>query len=81
MFLYALAVLPFINDLESTLSDGHQNWYADNSSAGAKSKELYIWTKVLVEKGHGYVYILDPSKSIIIKTYKFFSSYCFQEQV
>ena len=64
MPMYALGVIPLIR--EASASKVIQSWYADDSTAGGTIQQLYSWWKILEERGKGYGYYFNASKSILL---------------
>ena len=67
--MYAIAIRPIINHLES--ESLKQIWYADDAAAAAgKLSDLKVWWDRLVELGPDYGYFPNALKSwLIIKEY------------
>ena len=64
MAMYAIAITPLINNLESELLK--QIWYADDTAAGGKLSHLKAWWDRLTEVGPDYGYYPNASKSWLI---------------
>jgi len=60
---YALSTRPLIDRLRDII---RQVWFADDSAAGGKLKDVYKWWKELLEVGPKYGYYPNPSKSILV---------------
>ena len=68
MAKYALGVTPLINTLGDAVDKDFckQVWYADDSSALGKLKELLVWWNILYKEGPKYGYYPKPSKTVLI---------------
>ena len=68
MAMYAVGIRPLINILQERTESTtcHQVWYADDSSAAGKLREIRKWWDVLNEFGPKYGYFPKPSKTILI---------------
>ena len=68
MAMYAVGTRPLINTLQerTDASKCQQVWYADDSSAAGKLREIRKWWDVLNEYGPKYGYFPKPSKTILI---------------
>ena len=64
MAMYAIAITPLINTLES--ESMKQIWYADDAAAGGKLSHLKAWWDRLTELGPDYGYYPNASKSWLI---------------
>jgi hypothetical protein len=65
MFIYAIATLPLIRELEDN-SSYTQIWYADDSSAAGHLQNIYLWFKKLLRIGPYYGYIPEPRKCCLV---------------
>ena len=63
MAMFALAVLPLIDSLESEVK---QCWYADDASAGGRLQGLKSWWDKLTLLGPQYGYFPNPEKTWLI---------------
>ena len=63
--MYALALLPLIEKVNSNLSV-IQTWYADDAAAAGKISSLRDWWNALVELGPKFGYHVNPSKTHLI---------------
>jgi hypothetical protein len=66
MAMYALALMPLIRHLHDNLPDVAQVWFADYSTASAKSKLLRRWWDLLLETGPKYGYHPNGKKAFLI---------------
>lgn len=68
MGMYAIGTRPLINTLHERTdqSECQQVWYADDSSAVGKLRELRKWWDILNEAGPKFGYFPKPSKTILI---------------
>ena len=64
MAMYAIAITPLINTLES--ESMKQIWYADDAAAGGKLSHFKAWWDRLTELGPDYGYYPNASKSWLI---------------
>ena len=64
MPMYALGIIPLIR--EASASGAIQSWYADDSTAGGTTQELYRWWKILEGRGGCYGYHINASKSVLL---------------
>ena len=64
MPMYALGILPLIR--EASAPKVVQSWYADDSTAGGTTQELYRWWKILEGRGGCYGYHINASKSVLL---------------
>ena len=70
MAIYALATLPLIQ--KTKLPGVTQDWFADDSSAGADIDRLYSWWCTLTDEGPKYGYFVNPPKTcLVVKPDKF----------
>jgi hypothetical protein len=65
MFLYSIAIMPLIRKC-TRVGEWHQCWYADDSSAVARLRQLVEWLTLLMEEGPKFGYFPEPAKSILI---------------
>ena len=65
MPMYTLGIIPLIR--EASASKAIQSWYADDSTAGGTTQELYHWWKILEGRGKCSGYHINASKSILVK--------------
>ena len=66
MAMYALAVRPLIDCLQSNCSTVKQVWYADDSTGAASCTELRVWWDTLLMHGPCYGYHPNASKTHLI---------------
>jgi hypothetical protein len=68
MGMYAIGTKPLLNKLLTVVNntDCKQVWYADDSSAAGKIREIKKWWDELNETGPKYGYYPKPSKTILI---------------
>ena len=66
MAMYALAVRPLIDCLQSNCSTVKQVWYADDSTGAASCTELRAWWDTLLTHGPCYGYHPNASKTHLI---------------
>lgn len=68
MAFYALGVKPLVDRLSSCIDKEccQQSWYADDSSAIGKMKEILRWWQILCLFGPKYGYFPKASKTILI---------------
>ena len=64
MAMYAIAITPLINRLETELVK--QTWYADNAAAGGKLVDLKAWWDRLTDLGPDYGYFPNTKKTWLI---------------
>ena len=65
MFMYAVATLPLIDELED-YSSCIQLWYADDSSAFGNITSVLTWFEKLLRTGPRYGYFPEPNKCYLI---------------
>ena len=63
MSMYALGVLPLINQLDHL---AQQVWFADDASAGGRLRQIREWWDRLMSLGPSYGYLANPSKTWLI---------------
>jgi len=61
MAMYAVGILPLINQLQS--SDANQVWFADDATAGGCLEQLHEWWVKLNNLGPPFGYFPNPSKT------------------
>ena len=68
MGFYALGVKPLIDELDNCIQKEQciQSWYADDSSAAGRLKQIKLWWTRLCQLGPKYGYFPKASKSILI---------------
>ena len=68
MALYALGIKPLINHLDNIVNSDEcaQCWFADDSSAAGKLKEIRKWWDELHSSGPKYGYYPLPRKTVLI---------------
>ena len=68
MGMYAIGIRPLINTLneETDPKQCQQVWYADDSSAAGKLREMRKWWDILNVVGPKYGYFPKPSKTVLI---------------
>ena len=64
MAMYAIAITPLINRLETELVK--QTWYADDAAAGGKLVDLKAWWDQLIDLGPDYGYFPNAKKTWLI---------------
>ena len=72
MAMYALAVRPLIDRLQSLLPTVKQIWYADDATSAATCLELRAWWDTLVAQGQGFGYHPNACKTHLIVKEQFF---------
>ena len=60
MSMYALGVLPLINQLDYL---AQQVWYADDASAEGRLTQVREWWDAIISLGPSYGYIVNLSKT------------------
>ena len=70
MAMYAVGTRPLITALHELTDQSkcQQVWYADDSSAAGKLREIRKWWDILNDVGPKYGYYPKPSKTILILT-------------
>ena len=63
MSMYALGVLPLINQLDHL---AQQVWFADDALAGGRLGQIHEWWDRLMSLGPSYGYLANPSKTWLI---------------
>lgn len=66
MAMYALAVRPLIDRLQSSTRTVKQAWYADDATGIGSCSELRIWWNNLLEHGKGFGYHPNASKTYLV---------------
>ena len=67
MSMYALAMVPLIRKLHSTVPDASQVWFADDATAvGPVSNKLLDWWHHLVSAGPAFGYFPNSLKTYLI---------------
>ena len=68
MAMYAIGIRPLIDTLNAATDPSRcrQVWYADDSTAAGKLRELRKWWDTLYNTGPKYGYFPKPSKTILI---------------
>ena len=72
MAMYAVGILPLINQLQS--SDANQVWFADDATAGGCLEQLHEWWVKLNNLGPPFGYFPNPSKTWLIVKEKHLST-------
>ena len=72
MSMYALAVRPLIDCLQSLRPTVNQVWYADNATNAATCLELRAWWDTLLAQGQGFGYHPNACKTHQIVKEQFF---------
>ena len=70
MLMYSVSILPLIHFLID-LKRWSQNWYADDSSCIADFASLKDWFSLLCQRGPGFGYFVEPTKSSLVVNSKF----------
>ena len=65
MFIYTIATVPLIRELEDN-SSYIQVWYADDSSVASSFNSIHLWFERLLHIGPYYDYFPEPSKCCLI---------------
>ena len=73
MSMYALAVVPLIRKLHSTVPDASQVWFADDATAVGPVSKLLEWWHHLVSVGPAFGYFPNSSKTFLIVKPEFLS--------
>ncbi len=71
MAMYALAVRPLIDRLQSHCPNVKQVWYADDATSAASCSELRVWWDTLLAQGSDFGYHPNASKTHLIVKEKF----------
>ena len=68
MAMYAIGIRPLIDKLreQTDQSSCQQVWYADDSSAAGKLREMRKWWDILYNTGPKFGYFPKPSKTVLI---------------
>ena len=66
MPMYALATIPLIKKLHSSLDDVSQIWYADDASAAGTINKLYQWWTQLTSLGPKFGYFANAVKTWLV---------------
>jgi len=66
MPMYALATIPLIKKLHSSLDDVSQIWYADDASAASTINKLYQWWTQLTSLGPKFGYFANAVKTWLV---------------
>ena len=66
MSMYALAMVPLIRKLHSTVPDASQVWFADDATAVGPVSKLLEWWHHLVSVGPAFGYFPNSSKTFLI---------------
>ena len=72
MAMYAIGILPLINQLQST--DAKQVWFADDATASGRLEQLHEWWVKLNNLGPAFGYFANPSKTWLIVKEKHLST-------
>ena len=72
MAMYALAVRPLIDRLQSLRPTVKQVWYADDATSAATCLELRAWWGTLIAQGQGFGYHPNACKTHLIVKEQFF---------
>ena len=73
MAMYALAVRPLIDHLQSLRPTVKQVWYADDTTSVATCLELRAWRDTLLAQGQGFSYHPNACKTHLIVKEQFFN--------
>ena len=68
MAMYALAVRPLIDILQSNSPTVKQIWYADDATGAATCSELRAWWDNLLEQGEGFGYHPNANKTHLVNS-------------
>ena len=63
MPFYALSLVPLIKELHGLT---HHIWYADDAQATGKIESLRHWWNKIIQRGQGYGYFANASKTILV---------------
>ena len=74
MPMYALATIPLIKKLHSTIDDVRQVWYADDASAAGTVNSLYQWWTQLALLGPKFGYFANDVKTWLVTKEAHFST-------
>ena len=66
MIAYGIGLLPLIRVLQVDHPQVYQPWYADDSGAGGRFKDIMAHFRDLQLKGPARGYFPDPTKSILV---------------
>ena len=68
MSFYALGIKPLIDALSQATQEKlcKQSWYADDSNAAGRLREVKKWWDTLIVLGPKYGYYPKPSKTVLI---------------
>ena len=66
MSMYALATVPLIRQLHSTVPDASQVWFADDATAVGTASALLDWWHHLVSAGPAFGYFPNSLKTFLI---------------
>ena len=72
MAMYALAIRPLIDRLQSLCPTVKQVWYADDATVAATCSELRVWWDTLVALGQDFGYHPNVIKTHLIVKKQFF---------
>jgi len=65
--MYALAVVPLIQELRTAVPEANQVWFADDATAVGKLQALLSWWQVLSSQGAGFGYFPNALRLLIVK--------------
>ena len=74
MPMFALATIPLIENLQNTVSDVHQVWYADDASGSGKLSHLRVWWDQLNFLGPKFGYYPNAAKTWLVVKNNFSAS-------
>jgi hypothetical protein len=63
---FGILLLPLIRTLKDEVPNVNQPWYADNLGMGRSFAGIHKYFEKLQEKGPGWGYFPEPSKSILV---------------
>ena len=66
MAIYAVALMPLIEKVRSSLNEIHQLWYADDAAAAGRLEVLKDWLCGLCRHGPSYGYFINMEKTCLI---------------